>query len=178
MLLREGATPRLTFEKAEKDFVAAEAEFNSAQAVSKGADEKVSSLAREGDLAKKIVDAKTQELEQAKADLAATEVHSPVDGIVLARKGETGTEVTRDTKDLFQIATDLSDMVVSVEPEPPILQRLEPGSPAAVIISEFNNEPLFGQIAEIKGNVVLVEFKSPSIEIRPGLTAQVRLKIK
>ena len=69
-------------------------------------------------------------------------------------------------------------MDVAVEPEPPVLQRLEPGMPAVVIMAEANNDALPGQISAIKGTQVLVEFNSPSLAIKPGLTAQVRVRIR
>jgi multidrug resistance efflux pump len=141
-------------------------------------DDRVRSLLSEAERLRKQLNDKEAELEQTKSDLAATEVHSPVDGIIIARKGEQGKEVDRNTKDLFVIATELSDMQVTVEPEPPLLARLAAGQPAIVILSEANNEPLPAQLSEIKGTQVIIDFKSPTTEIKPGLTAQVRLKIK
>jgi hypothetical protein len=39
------------------------------------------------------------------------------------------------------------------------------------------NEPIPASVREVKGTQVLVEFTSPSPAIRPGLTAQVTIKI-
>jgi multidrug resistance efflux pump len=178
LLYREGATPRLTYERTQKDFLAAQDEFNAMQGVAAGQDEKVASLTREAETARRILSDKHAELERAKSDLAATEVHAPVDGIVLARRGEPGLEVSREVKDLFQIATDLGSLQVVLSPEPPMLARIEPGEPALVFLAEVANEPLAGIVSAVKDNQVLVDFESPTPAIKPGLTAQVRLKIK
>lgn len=177
-LMREGATPKLTYQKVEKEFLAARAENENVQSLAKAMEERVSSLLSEAERTRKLLNEKAEELEHAKSDLAATEVHSPVDGIIIAVKGEVGTDVDRNTKDLFMIATELSDMQVTVEPEPPLLARLAAGQPAIVILAEANNEPLPAQLLEIKGTQAVIDFKSPTTEIKPGLTAQVRLKIK
>ena len=177
LLLKEGATPRLVYEKIEKEYLAAKAEYESARDISANADQRVSSLSRQLEAAKRTLEEKTDDLETATAALAAGEVHSPVDGIVVARRGEPGAEVTRDWKDFIQIATDLGDLRVTIEPEPPVLARLQIGQPALIFITEAGNEPLSGTVTEIKDTKVIIDFRSPTPDVKPGMTAQVRLKI-
>jgi multidrug resistance efflux pump len=178
ILLKEGATPRLVFEKVEKEYLAIKSEYESARELSQHADERVSILTRQLENLKKVLQDKEDDLEGAVLALAATEVHSPVDGVVVARRGEPGVEVTRDWKDLFQIATDLGDLRVTLEPEPPILSRIQVAQPVLVFPAEAGTEPLNGVVAEISDSKVVIDFRSPSPDIRPGMTAKVRLKLQ
>ena len=177
LLYREGATPRLVFEKSQKDYQEAHAEYTGLGEVAKQAEERVEALTKELDAARRVLDDRNQDLEQAKADLAATEVHSPVDGLVVARRGAVGEEVNRNMKDLFQIAVDLSVLAVVVNPEPPLLDRIKPGAPVLVEVAEVGGEGLAGVVKDVKDGRVVVEFRNPSPAVKPGLTAQVVIKL-
>ncbi len=177
LLYREGATPRLVFEKSQKEYREAHAEYTSLEAVAKQAEERVEALTKELDAARRVLDDRNQDLEQAKADLAATEVHSPVDGLVVARRGAAGQEVDRNMKDLFQIAVDLTLLQLVVDPEPPLLDRIKPGAPALVQVAEVGGEGLAGSVKDVKDGRVVVEFRNPSPAVKPGLTAQVVIKL-
>ena len=177
MLLAAGATPRLTFEKAEKEYLTGQVESASAEALAQQVEIRVDSLLKEQDAVKKTLDERTHELESAKADLAAAEVHAPVDGVIVGRRGNAGDPVDRSMKDLFQIATDLTRLAVVVEPPPPVLANIHPGQTAVVTVSEAQNEPLAAQVKKVENGQVTVEFTSPDPAVKPGLTAQVRIKI-
>ena len=86
LLYREGATPRLVFEKAERDYLRAKSEYETLAAVAKASDQRVDALLKDVDAARKNLAGKTADLEDADADLLAAEVHSPVDGMVVARR--------------------------------------------------------------------------------------------
>ena len=177
MLLAAGATPRLAFEKAEKEYLINQAESASAGALAQQVESRIDALLKEQDAAKKTLEERTQELEAAQADLAAAEVHAPVDGLVVGRRGNAGDNVDRSMKDLFLIATDLSRLAVVVEPPAPILARIHPGHTAVVTVSEAQNEPLAAEVKKVENGQVTVEFTSPDPAVKPGLTAQVRIKI-
>jgi len=177
MLLSAGATPRLAFEKAEKEYLTNQAESASAEALARQVEARIEALLKEQDAAKKTVEERTRELDAAKADLAAAEVHAPVDGVIVGRRGNAGDDVDRGVKDLFRIATDLTQLAVIVEPTPAILARIHPGQPAVVTVSEAQNEPLSAEVKKVENGQVTVEFVSPDPAVKPGLTAQVRIKI-
>jgi multidrug resistance efflux pump len=177
LLHREGATPRLTFEKAQKDYLASKDEYESLAELAARTDDRVRIMVSEIDAARKTLEEKSDELDHAKADLLATEVHSPLDGILVARRGEAGSEINRSIQDLFQIAVELGSLEVVLEPEPPALTRILAGQPASVRVAETGNEPLQGTVREVRGTQVFVEFTSPNPAIRPGLTAQVTIRI-
>jgi multidrug resistance efflux pump len=177
LLYKEGATPRLVFEKAQKENLALSAEYQSLTEVATNAEDRAGRLLKEMDAARRTLDDKNEEFELAKEELQAAEIHSPVNGVLIARRGDAGSEVDTSIKDLFQIAVDLASLDVVVEPEPPALARIRAGQPAVVRLSELANEPIPASVREVKGNQVFVEFTSPNPAIRPGLTAQVTIRI-
>jgi multidrug resistance efflux pump len=173
----EGATPRLAYERSAREFEAAQADSSVAGQVAKQADDRVQTLLDDLRAARKVLDDRQKQLEDAASALSAADLHSPVDGIVVARKGEVGKVVPEASGDLFEIATDTLALQVAVEPEPPALQRIKPGQPALVYLSDFQTEGIPGTVAAIKDTVVLVEFNSPNPAIKPGLAADVRIKL-
>jgi len=177
MLLDEGATPRLTFEKAQREFQALETESKNLDQLAKQSEERVDSLQRDLDAAQKLFRDKEDHLEGVKASLAAGEISSPVSGIIVARRGELGDQVNPTVTDLFQIATDLSVMEAVAEPAPNDLARIKPGQEAYVALAESPNELLPGVVKKVDEGKVTIEFKNPSPAIKPGLTAQVRIKL-
>lgn len=175
LLVAEGATPRLVFEKAEKEYLAAKAEFEATDTLARQAEERTESLRKDLETARQALDERNRELEEARADAAAGEVRSPVDGIVVARYGEVGTDVNRSIKDLFRIATDLGALEVTAEPPPPVLARIERGQRALVTVAE-NPDPLAGTVKAIEAGRVIISFRNPNPLVKPGLSAQVRIR--
>ena len=138
---------------------------------------KVARLTKEIDSSKRSLEEKSTAFEEAEADLKAADITSPVDGIFLSSAVEAGDEVSRDMAELFQIAVDLSRMQVTLEPTPPQLAKMKVGMAAQVFMAEANGEALPGAISAIEDNQVTVVFQSPTAAIKPGLTAQVRIKL-
>jgi multidrug resistance efflux pump len=177
MLLAAGATPRLAYEKAEKEYQTNQAESASADTLAEQSESRIQALLKEEDAAKKTVEETTVDLEHAKADLASAEVHAPVDGIIVGRRGSAGDDVDRSMTDLFQIATDLTHLAVIVEPPPSALARIRPGQSAVITIAEARNEHISAEVKKVENGQVTVEFQSPDPAVKPGLTAQVRIKL-
>jgi HlyD family secretion protein len=176
MLFREGATPRLTFEKAESDYTASKKDYEIVSLTVRTANESVQSMAAESTGARKIVADKLRQLEDAKASLAAAEVHSPVDGYVVSRKGEVGEDATASGSDFFQIATDLYALEAVLDIKPEQLKRIMPGMPALVVVLDLQTPSMQGVVREVKDNQAIVEFNSPIPAIKPGMIASVRLQ--
>jgi len=63
---------------------------------------------------------------------------------------------------------------VVLDPDPTVLPRIKPGQIAGVRVAESSDE-IPGFVREIKGTQVLVDFVAPEANIKPGLTAQVRI---
>ncbi|PWU11777.1 MAG: hypothetical protein C5B51_01975 [Terriglobia bacterium] len=176
LLFREGATPRLTYEKAEHEFESAQQDWDVVVKAERTARDRVQDTLKELDSAKRILAGKNDELESARAAVAAAAVESPVDGLVVARKGEVGQLAQELGGDLFQIATDLFDLEVVLEPAPEALRLLHLRQPALVIIPDLQGTGYPGEVKSIDGRQVIVAFQSPTPAIRPGMVADVRLK--
>ena len=177
MLFGEGATPRLSFEKATTEFESAQADAETLERGAKQSDEHIRGLIDELQNARKLLEDKHKQLEDASGALASAEIHSPVDGFVVGRKGEVGKSAQEQGAELFQIATDTVALEVVVEPDPPTLKRIRVGQPAVVLISDFSSEAVPAKVREVKDTIVSVEFTSPNPAIQPGLTAEVRIKL-
>ncbi len=174
MLYGEGATPRLTYEKSSREFELAQSEFHSLEQVAAQSEARVAGLNRSIDAEKRSLGEKTAELETATAQSEATEVVSPVDGLVVGRSGEVGQAVGPDRSDLFRIATQLSQLEVVLDADPGALSRIKPGQPALVAVPEQGG--MAGAVKAIVGDQVVVGFTSPNPAVKPGMTAQVRIK--
>jgi multidrug resistance efflux pump len=175
-LFNEGATPRLTYEKAAADYAAAQKEYDIMETAARTGRERISAASNELAAARKLVDLKSRELDEAQANLSAAEVHSPVDGYVVSRKGETGKPAAEFGEDFFRIATDLYALEIELEPKAQDLKRVIPGMPALVLVLDLQSAAMEGKVKEIKDNKVIVEFGSANPAIRPGMMADVRLR--
>ena len=174
-----GATPQLTYEKAQREFESADGEYRSLDELARQAEDRVNGLTQELQAAKKTLDDKSKELEDVAGNLAAGEVHSPVTGIVIARNGEVGKQISpEEGKDLFQIAVDPGQLRLVLDPEPPVLKRIHAGQAALVIAADLTTEGMPGAVKEIQGNQAIVEFISSNSALRPGMTAQARINLE
>ena len=174
----EGATPRLTYEKAEADYNAAKKESDIMENAARTGREHVQAALSDVASARKLVDAKQRELNEAQADLAAAEVHSPVDGYVVSRAGEVGKPADGLGEDFFRIATDLYAMEIELEPKEQDLKRIIPGMPTLVLVLDVQSNAMEGKVKEIKDKKVIVEFGSGNPAIRPGMMADVRFRFQ
>jgi multidrug resistance efflux pump len=176
MLMQDGATPRLTFEKSERDFLAAQKESETLEAAAKQADERVAAVAHDLEATKGVLAENAEAVEQGKAAAAAREIRSPADGVVIARKGQPGEPVDPSMIDLMQVATDLTSVQVVLTPEPRVLARIHTGQTASVRLPDLSSEEMPGTVTDVRGTNVIVDFTSPTAVTRLGLTAQVRIK--
>lgn len=172
-----GATPRLTFEKAEQEYIAVQQEFETMDKGARAANDNVQSAIGGLNTAKKALAEKSQQLEEAQGAFEAAELRAPVDGLIVGRKGELGKPARESGDELFQIATDVYALEVAVEPKPDLLKQLRPGQPALVVVLDLQTGGMPGTVKEIKGTQVVVEFTSTLPAVRPGMRADVRLKL-
>jgi multidrug resistance efflux pump len=178
VLNREGATPRLVYEKTEREFETARTEFNSLDELARQAESRAGDLTRDLDTARRSLEERNAELENATAQSAGAEIRSPVSGVLVARNGEPGKLIgPEEAKDLLEIAADLSQLAVTIHVEPPALQRIRPGQDALVLVAGLSGV-VPASVKEVKGGEVTLSFVSPSPVIRPGMTAQVRLRLE
>jgi multidrug resistance efflux pump len=177
LLFSQGATPRLVYDKAQREYDSARAEFAVMDKAARATADRVQAALQEVASLQKILAGENQRLEDSQAALEAADVQSPADGLLVGRNGEVGKPAQEFGDNLFQIATDTYALEVALEPQPPVLKRLRPGQPALVLVPDLGTPGITGDIKEIKGTQVLVEFNSAIPAIRPGMVADVRFKL-
>jgi hypothetical protein len=87
-----------------------------------------------------------------------------------------GDPVQQFGNDLFSIATDLYDLEVAAEAKSDVVKRLRPGAPALVIIPDLQGSTFPGVVKNIDGSQVVIGFQSGTPSVRPGMSAEVRLR--
>ena len=179
-LHKAGATPKLVYEKAVKDYEAAVAEFEVMDKALRAARENVATASARLNDMKKALTERGRDLESTEGQYAATEVHAPSDGVVVGRKGEIGKSAQEFGDQLFQIATDLYALEVSLPAKPEVLEKAHPGQPATVLVLDLQSTGMPGAVKEIKDKEgeIVVEFSNTMPGIRPGMRADVRLNLQ
>lgn len=177
-LLAQGATPRLTYEKAQKELESLTAEAEAVEEIARQSASKVDMAQKAVEEARRLLTEKIADLEDLQAQLLETEVHAPVDGLLVGQKSAAGEEVKRDMKDLFQIAVDLTALELVAEATPVQAARLKPGQPVLIQVVEAGGQALAGAIESVNGTQIVAPFTSPDPAVKPGLTAQVRIALR
>ena len=90
-----------------------------------------------------------------------------------ARQGE---DIHPGMDVLFQIATDLSQMNVILEPSPEQMEMLRPGKTVFISFGDIFDEILQGTVVEMNLARTVVAFANPTPKIRPGLNATVLVR--
>jgi multidrug resistance efflux pump len=177
LLLAEGATARLAYEKAESDFNASRTEHNAASDLARQAVTRIETVQRALDEAKRGLAEQVAAMEEVESRKLAAEIHAPSDGLIVGIRAAAGGEVNRAMTDLFQIATNLSQLECVAEVTPAQAALLKTGQAVLLQIAESANEPLSGTVKSIEGGRAVVEFESANPLVKPGLTAQIRIAL-
>jgi multidrug resistance efflux pump len=172
-----GATPRIVFEKAQAEFSAAQAGFETMDKAARAAHETMQAAMDRLAAAKADAAQKAARLEESQAAFQAAEVRAPAAGTIVGRKGEVGKPAEEAGDQMFRIATDLYALEVRLEPKPEELARIHPGQEALVLLLDLPGTGLQGTVKEAKDGAVTVEFAGAIPGIKPGMRADVRLKL-
>jgi multidrug resistance efflux pump len=176
LLFQAGAAGKLALEKAQADYEAAQSTLDGLDQVVRMADQRVAEATKELDTAQRTLTEKTRVHEDTAAQVASGEVVSPADGLIIARRGQPGEEVTTEMEDLFRIAVNLTSLRVVVRPQPPVLQKIRPGQEAVIQIAELP-DGIMAKVSEVKDDQVWIEFTSLNPVVKPGMTVQVVIKL-
>lgn len=171
-LMEEGAIARLTFEKTEADYNAAKIEAASRDAAAKDAQDKAAALDRDSEEVKRTLAEQTAALAKAKDAMAVCDLHSPADGVVLARNVHQGAPVEASEESLMAIATDLTKLAVALTPDAAVFARIHAGQHAFVRLADTE---VPGEVREARGAEVIVDFTSATAVTKLGTGAQVRI---
>jgi HlyD family secretion protein len=175
-LYREGITARLTYEKSQQDYNALKADSERLAETAKNAFNRASTLTQDLENARRELEQKTAALNEAHAQNGAGDVRSPAAGIIVAKCCQAGDVVNPAAMELFQIASDLTTLQVAAAVDDAVGQQIHPGQSAEI---EINPVPgsLTGKVREVQPGNVIIDFVSRSPAVRPGMTAQVRIKL-
>ncbi len=172
-LYRQGATPRMVYQKAQADLENVRKEYEAVEAAARQAQSRLEAAQIDLDASRRRVEELNRMIEEVAEDLAAADVMSPVSGIVTGMAAGQGEGVHPGMEALFLIAVDLSRMQVILEPSPAEMTFMHPGQSVRVYVAEVPNEAFEGTITEMTVDRTVVEFANPTPRIRPGLSARV-----
>ena len=176
MLYSKGAGAKQALERAQAAFDSAAETYQGQQKVSDIAAKRVADLSKDLDAQQQDAAERSKALEDATAEVSLGDVKSPVDGYVIARKGQVGDEVTSDIQDLFQIAVSVAQLKVVLTPPPPVLEKIRAGQDVTVQIAELA-DGIASKVSEVRDGQVIIEFTSPDPVIKPGMTVQVVINL-
>lgn len=128
-------------------------------------------------------------VDNAELDLSNTVLRSPVDGVVLNRAVEPGQTVAASfqTPVLFQIAEDLSQMLIELTIDESDVGQLREGQPVRFTVDAFPGREFAGRVKQVRlsatntQNVitypVIVAVDNPDGSLLPGMTANAEIEV-
>ncbi len=128
-------------------------------------------------------------LKLAETNLRYTTIRSPVDGIVISRNVDVGQTVAASLQapTLFTIAQDLTEMQVDTSVDEADIGKVQVGQEAEFTVDAYPESPFHGTVHDIYNqplivqNVVtydaIIRVKNPDLKLKPGMTANVTIKV-
>ena len=80
------------------------------------------------------------------------------------------------SKDLFQIATDLTQLQITLTPSPEDLARIHAGQAVSIRVPDLSPDEIPGVVREVSRAEVTIDFTSPTPPAKLDLAAQVKIK--
>jgi HlyD family secretion protein len=129
-------------------------------------------------------------LEEARINLAYTDIVSPVDGIVVSRSVDVGQTVaaTFQTPTLFEIAQDLTRMQVKGSVSESDIGQVREGQDAEFGVDAYPGRSFRGRVVQVRNapvsiqNVVtydvIVEVDNADLALKPGMTATLTVLVE
>jgi HlyD family secretion protein len=122
-------------------------------------------------------------LEQARQNLAYTDIHAPIDGVVVDRNVNVGQTVAASLQapQLFLIANDLSRMQILASVDESDIGRIEAGQRVTFTVQSYPDDSFPGTVSQVRlkdstqNNVVsytaVIDVDNPGGRLLPGMTA-------
>ena len=135
------------------------------------------------------VSLKAAAVQVARTNLNYTTIHSPVDGIVVARNVDVGQTVAASLQapTLFNIAQDLTKMQVDTQTDESDVGNVKIGQEATFTVDAYPNQTFQGKVVQIRLNPTIVQnvvtydtvidFDNPQMKLYPGMTAYVSIPV-
>ena len=126
-------------------------------------------------------------LQEARINLAYTDIRSPVDGVVVSRNVDVGQTVAASfqTPTLFLIAQDLTKMQVHTNVSESDIGSVSQRQPASFTVDAYPGKAFSGTVAQVRNapitvqNVVtydvVIAVDNANLELKPGMTANVNI---
>ena len=137
-----------------------------------------------------MVKEKQAVLDEAEVELGRTVVRAPIDGVVISREVNPGQAVAvgLETKTLFRIAHDLSEMQVRGSIDEADIGLVRDGQEARFTVDAYPNRVFSGRVVQVRKapevtqNVVtyaaIVSAPNPERLLYPGMTAALKITIR
>ncbi|GAB1594410.1 efflux RND transporter periplasmic adaptor subunit [Lysobacter claricitrinus] len=122
-------------------------------------------------------------------NLGRTEIHSPVDGVVLTRSIEPGQTVAASLQapELFKLAEDLSKMKIELAVDEADIGQVAAGMRATFTVDAYPDRRFVGQVSQVRlsatttNNVVtypvVIEVDNRDGKLLPGMTANAEIEV-
>lgn len=128
-------------------------------------------------------------VDSARANVGFCKIYSPVDGIVISRKVDTGQTLiaAMTTPVLFTIAQDISRMNINVSISEADIGQVSIDQPVDFSVDAYPDETFHGTVSQVRKspittqNVVtyetIVSLENPGQKLFPGMTADVSIRV-
>jgi len=172
-----------------KEGIVSAQQFDLAKASADSNDAAVAAAQAQVKQAAAQVSLKAAAVQVAKTNLNYTVIHSPVDGIVVARNVDVGQTVAASLQapTLFNIAQDLTKMQVDTQTDESDVGNIKVGQEASFTVDAYPNQTFHGKVAQIRLNPTIVQnvvtydtviaFDNPQMKLFPGMTAYVNIPV-
>jgi len=126
-------------------------------------------------------------LEEARINLAYTDITSPVDGVVVSRSVDVGQTVAASfqTPTLFLIAQDLTKMQVDSSVSESDIGGVRVGQPVSFTVDAYPGKPFHGSVVQVRNSPTTVQnvvtydvvaaVNNSELALKPGMTATVSI---
>ena len=124
-------------------------------------------------------------LDRARKNLSYTEIHAPIDGVVVQRNVDVGQTVAASLSapQLFLIANNLSQMQILANVDESDIGQIHEGQPVRFTVQAYPNQPFTGTVRQVRlqsattenvvNYTVVVTVENPKGTLLPGMTATV-----
>lgn len=128
------------------------------------------------------------ELDEARINLAYTDITSPVDGVVVSRSVDVGQTVAASfqTPTLFLIARNLAEMQVNAAVSESDIGSVHEGQDVTFTVDAYPGRDFHGRVTQVRNapttvqNVVtydvVIAVDNPDLALKPGMTATVEIE--
>lgn len=188
VLIEKNLISQSQVDTSETEYLAAQEDLYGSLSELKGAEIQYKIDNSEYELSKSALEKARADLDNALADLDYTNITSPIDGIVIARKVDEGQTVVSSYQSttLFQIAKDLTQMEVHTKVNESDIGAVAQGQNASIEVDAYSGKVFSGKIIQIRDEAMdvdktiyydaIISVNNPELILKPGMTAKVEIK--